>query len=445
MLALALLLPATAAARVAIAPVSGADPYSSSCGGFAPGGYIHGIHTDNSVAADPAHPARAVAAWMQDDPLAVVTAFTSNRGRNWRQVVPPGLSACDGGDDVNGDERVAMARDGTAYLSALISHYGGPNVSDGQIVVSRATPGGRWSKPTAVTPEDGTYRHQTMLAVDPRDPDRVYVAWIEWIGTAGVYFAKSNDGGRTFSRPSKIFAVRADQALPLGGTIAPRADGSLLVGFEVTPDGLSLDPVGLRKTFYVLRSPNHGRSWQAPVRVGTGSFNPALNLSDPVPWLPGSGGAMSASPKGPVYAASASVRLPGDRGSVKVYRSLDGGRHWATLPALRSDGPGAVGEATIATTRGLVGACWYDGLATDSRLTWPLTFRCATSGNRGEHWRSRQVAGPFDLALAPVVLARRSLGDNTGLTPSGSGFLSTFNVTSSAGGEPARLLSARFP
>lgn len=147
------------------------------------------------------------ASWLDDRPAAaenritaVVTRSTDG-GRSWTDVSPvdvsPTCECC----------RVGLAStDGAIFMVWRKLLEGG--VRD--IVISRSTDGGEsWDEPTTVR-DDGWVFDRCPdagpdIAVDAAD--RVHVAW--WSGRegdAGVRYARSDDGGRTFDtyRPVSI-------------------------------------------------------------------------------------------------------------------------------------------------------------------------------------------------------------------------------------------------
>ena len=142
---------------------------------------------------------------------------------------------------VNVDEacpccRTAMASgpDGTMYLAWR--HVGAGNVRE--VVVARSTDkGATWSEPVHAQRDgwvfDGCPHAGPSLQVD--EAGRVHIAW--WSGkegAAGVWFARSTDGARTFSAPAPLgvaeFSRPAHVQLALDGSdrlVAAWDDGTL--------------------------------------------------------------------------------------------------------------------------------------------------------------------------------------------------------------------------
>jgi len=129
---------------------------------------------------------------------------------------------------------MASAPDGSLYLSWRKVYSG--NVRD--IVVAKSTDhGSTWQAPVRAHADnwvfDGCPHAGPSLQVD--DKGRVHIAW--WTGkqgAAGVWYARSDDGGRTFGTPVALgvaeFSQPAHVQLALGGQdrlIAAWDDGTL--------------------------------------------------------------------------------------------------------------------------------------------------------------------------------------------------------------------------
>ena len=124
---------------------------------------------------------------------------------------------------------VATATDGTLYVAWRKVFPG--NVRD--VVVARSSDrGATWSAPVRAHADDWVFDAcpdaGPALAVD--DSGRVHVAWWTGLeGKAGVYYARSADGARTFGAPTSLGVARysrpAHVQLALGGgTVAAAWD-----------------------------------------------------------------------------------------------------------------------------------------------------------------------------------------------------------------------------
>ena len=142
---------------------------------------------------------------------------------------------------------IAAASDGTVYLAWRAVLPG--NVRD--IVIARSTDGGvTWSTPVRAHADewvfDGCPHAGPSMQVD--GAGRVHIAW--WTGregAAGAYYARSDDGARTFSEPVALgvaaFSRPAHVQLALSGNetvVAAWDDGTLetpRVRLRVSRDG----------------------------------------------------------------------------------------------------------------------------------------------------------------------------------------------------------------
>jgi peroxiredoxin len=133
----------------------------------------------------------------------------------WRAVLP-----------ANGPD-AALAHDSTAG-DAHAHHGGGSHSAVRDLVVARSADGGvTWGHPVRVAADDwlfdGCPHAGPSLALDAQD--RLHVAW--WTGKpggAGVYYARSNDAGATFSAPVPLGV--AEQSRPAHVQLALLARGA---------------------------------------------------------------------------------------------------------------------------------------------------------------------------------------------------------------------------
>jgi hypothetical protein len=191
------------------------------------------------------------ASWL-DGRLGKSTVFmtrSTDGGRTWS----PNLRVSNGEACPCCRTTMASAPDGTLYLAWRRVFPG--NVRD--IVVARSTDrGASWQEPVRAHADDwvfdGCPHAGPSLQVD--DKGRVHIAW--WTGkqgSAGVWYARSDDGARTFGAPVPLgvaeFSRPAHVQLALGGQdrlIAAWDDGTLatprIVVRTSKDDGASWSP-----------------------------------------------------------------------------------------------------------------------------------------------------------------------------------------------------------
>lgn len=217
-----------------------------------------------------------------------------------------------------------VAIGGGGFVTGLVFHPAEPN-----LVYARTDVGGayRWDEPaqrwTALTDglgrEDANLTGIESLAVDARDPQRLYLA-------AGTYtnprvgngaILRSTDRGATFQR--------TDLPFKLGGNELSRGNGERLA---VDPNQGGILLLGSRANG-LWRSTDHGASW-----AEVGAF-PAIARSAQAS-APGWNGpqqigivfvqfdARSGQPGAPTPVVYAAVSTT----ATSLYRSADGGQHW---------------------------------------------------------------------------------------------------------------------
>lgn len=221
-----------------------------------------------------------------------------------------------------------VAIGGGGFVTGLVFHPAVP-----QLRYARTDVGGayRWDEAdqrwTALTDwlgrDDANLTGIESLAVDPRDPQRLYLA-------AGTYthprvgngaILRSSDRGATFQR--------TDLPFKLGGNELSRGNGERLA---VDPHQGAILLLGSRANG-LWRSTDHGASW-----AGVDSF-PAIACSEQAS-APGGNGpqqigivfvqfdARSGQPGTPTPVVYAGVSTT----ATSLYRSDDGGQHWQPLP-----------------------------------------------------------------------------------------------------------------
>lgn len=179
--------------------------------------------------------------------------------------------------------------------------------------VYRRDGGGKTWQPLLdwVSRDQAHYMGVESLALDPSDPDRVYLAvglyTKSWAGTGAML--RSKDRGRTWER--------TDMAIKMGGNEWGRACGERLA---VDPNQPSTVFFGSRQAG-LLVSRDHGATWEKRPGLPEGTGNDPIGVTA-VMFDAKSGKPGMATPI--VYAAV-------DQGGGSVMRSRDAGETWTTL------------------------------------------------------------------------------------------------------------------
>jgi hypothetical protein len=185
-----------------------------------------------------------------------------------------------------------------------------------------------------------------------------------------------------------------------------------------------VQPVTAPMDTFAARSADGGRTWPNPVRIATVPQDAILDPDTGKPQYAFCclyGVAAAGGNAYLAYTANAGTHS----GRVVVARSKNGGRRWG-LPRTAAQVAAQTLEPAVAVAGdGTVGVTWYDfrnDRAGDAALTTDYWF--AYSRDRGRTWRSRHVAGPFDLRTSRRT--GRPLGVYQGLAGLPHAFAATF-------------------
>lgn len=278
-----------------------------------------------------------------------------NGGLSWRPatrpVIPPRWSECTF-QNIGTLADVAFASDGTLYYT-----FGGydPTSFEGQVFLARSTDlGGTWK--TAALPRvpkdlskgelgiDGV----PSLAIDPKDPLRVHVAWSSnwgswtlreaaregkeyyWDIVMRPHVATSTDGGDTFSAPVNL-AEGLRVSPEVEGVKTPPdvfvgRNGEIHVVFgERTGAGPREQPQGDAPPagVYIATSRDNGKTYEgrkiyaepAPVNRRTAFLWPARGAID--------------NRTGTIHVVWEQLSNAGQQVAILAMRSVDGGRTWS--------------------------------------------------------------------------------------------------------------------
>jgi hypothetical protein len=386
-----------------------------------------------SLAADPQDPQQLVASWLENAG-GIVVAVSHDGGGTWSRSALPGLLACAGGRYVHiSDPWASIGNDGTTYVAALATGSGTSNGTGHDVMVSVSRDHGTsWDAPvileTASAPPLQPDK-ETILA-DPRRAATAYAVWVDYRVLSGVepsvnqvMFARTGDGGRSWSAPAAIYSGN-DEAQQ--NQLLMTAGGVLLDVFAEAPSFPGTPhPPPLPVKIRLIRSTDQGKTWSAPIDAARFTYTNAVD--------PGTGAQLRffgqdisvASAGNAVYVAWFEEHT--DFSTILVGRSEDAGVHWrapqrvvrekaeAFLPTLA-----VAGDATV-------GLLWFDfrhfkpGSPTLDTDVW-----FSSSRDRGVHWIERRAAGPFDLRSAPAVRYGPFIGDYMGLVGLPDGFAAAF-------------------
>jgi hypothetical protein len=280
-----------------------------------------------------------------------------NGGATWRRH-DLGLTGC-------ADPWVAVLRDGTAALSVL--------EGEDSLLVYRSADGGvTWSEPVNL---GGGHDHET-LAVDSRTGALFVVSVQSTTEKASgkhrnaVFVARSDDGGRTFGEPARVFPSNLSINTMTGVVLS---DGALAVSFtDYSRPGLAGSSWLDAGRSWLVSSSDGGKTFAAPVWVSQ-----ACGRSFPTLAADSSSGPF----RDRLYwicngRADGLTALPDYERIVASY-SPDHGERWSN-PVRVNSGSGSrpyVRTPMVAVNRdGVVGVSWYD--ARHERNRTKSIFQC---------------------------------------------------------------------
>ena len=237
--------------------------------------------SEPSIAVNPANTNQVVAAFQP-----ATIAYSIDGGQTFALAELPAIEGWRGGGDVS----LAFDNKGHVYLATLhfdklgSASYWGHGAGRNGIFVRRSADGGKsWEKEAARVkafegnePDIAAEDMPRVLAdTQPHSPyaGNVYVGWIEWqLEASVILFARSVDGGQTFSAPLRISTHAG----------LPRDDNGGLVGF--------VGAVGADGTIYAIWNDGTAIAFTQS-HDGGKTFTPSRSVIDVgPPYFGGAGG-----------------------------------------------------------------------------------------------------------------------------------------------------------
>src|ERR1039457_4099321 len=452
-------------------PVSGFSPFPLGCTG-AGRGFAHGAAVEPSLVINPVNPANLVAMWQQDRATTgpggsqgLVTAVSHDGGRSWREVVLPKVSRCSGGIyQLASDPWLSFSPDGrTLYAASLV--FDAVNPLNGVLVSTSSNGGSTWRKPvTVIRDTKAAYiDDKEAVSADPTDPAGAYVVWDRQDetrhGGQPVWFSKTTNRGRSWSKPRIIDDPTAQGGSTEGNIITVLPDGTLVDVFLyaaiglVPPDvagvpayaaaaatGAGAVPTEIR----AIVSRDKGRTWSGPVTVARIGFRDHDFDPDTGQRIRTGGNipAVAVDPRtGRLYGTWAGAGMSSSGSAIGIVSSSDGGLTWT--PPLRisktpdsiPDGDGQAFTPNISVTAdGAIGVSYYDlrrnttapGVPVER---WMVTCRRLGCSRDARYWREQPVLGSFNLERAALTSGGYFLGDYMGQAAAGDSLLTLTTAT----------------
>ncbi len=287
-------------------------------------------------------------------------SYSNNGGLSWKSVAPP-IYPSGGGQ---GDPALAAGPGGVFYYAHLASTAQGIST----LGVTRSTDGGAtWSplvNATAGTTNQLVSHDKEWIAVDnsnSRYRGNVYLSWTRFTNIftedIGIAFARSTNGGRTWSRYQLIGKPADNAGFVQASTIAVGPDGEVYVSYYDTRiPGIA-----------VVKSTDGGETFGAPVAaLGDPAGRFGRTLAGGFELFPGASIDVDrgAGPtRGRIYLTTTiKPENSRDEADVVLTTSADGGATWSA-PIRVSDESTDTDQfmsSLAVMPGGLLGVMWYD-------------------------------------------------------------------------------------
>lgn len=226
-------------------------------------------------------------------------ARSTNNGASWTNytvAADPSSSS----DLLDKNHMMIDKKTGSPYLNRLYVVYTAfvtGSANNNQICLRFSSDNGAtWSAEKNLSSALNAGSHNQGVNVQTGPNGEVYVTWAVYDQfAAGVYgedaigFAKSTDGGVTFSAPVKVYAaanfgIRNDALAPNSIRVSSfpsmavdRTGGSRNGYIYITWPQINVSPAGTDPDIVMIKSSNGGTTWTTPIRINNDAINNGKN------------------------------------------------------------------------------------------------------------------------------------------------------------------------
>lgn len=364
-------------------------------------------HAELMVAVNPKNPKNLVGAAITPtagDGGAACRAYTSfDGGYTWNTSVFPEEVQFGGGDP-----QVAFSPHGTAYFTSLVMVKDDVGRTRAAVYFYRSEDGGRtWSKPADL---GYSYDHPQIIVDNSygKFAGRIYIGVLYGHNPSTLGVFRSDDDGRTFTGPVKV--VDGGKEGVIVTSLVVLSDGTLGMTYESAEIDQNKAKQPRDEGVWIVTSTDGGITYSSPVKVATfraaSNEDPLNSLNTPPTFVSDT---ESTRFKDRIYGAFCDYTTGKPR--LLFTYSSDRGRTWtqpkqfdSTLPA-----DAVQYQPALAVNRdGVFGALWFDSRGLDGTARYNAYF--AASDDGGEtflpaaklSWKPSDRWGAGNLAFSPL-------------------------------------------
>jgi len=427
-----------------LSPVSGPSPYAScTIGGSSSSINYVNAEVEPYVAVNPTNSKNLIGVWQQDrwsdgGAHGLVAGFSFNGGKTWDETTLP-FSACANGLGYEraSDPWVSFGPDGTAYTVSI--SFNASNNNNAVAAAVSKDGGKHWTNLSIIIADNQPtlqfFNDKESVTADPTQAGVAYAVWDRLqlpngnpdanLHTAAfrgdAYFAKTTNGGQTWSSP-KVIVTTSSRQQTIGNQIVvdPKTD-TLYDFFDlITPP---FNVTAYKAAF--IKSTDGGNTWTKPqiianeetVGVTDPNTGQAIRTGDIIP-------EPAIDPvSGQLYVVWQDSRFNGHHfDEVASSTSTNGGATWSTPIRVNTPtGRPAFTPMVRVNPNGTVSVTYYDfrTLAAGNTTTLPTDYWFTSSTDHGASFGNEaHIAGPFDMKTAPLTTTGFFVGDYEGLDTS---------------------------
>jgi hypothetical protein len=362
--------------------------------------------------------------------------FSSDGGKNWGAVdlpLPPATTT--NGTDFGSDPGVAFDTHGNVYYSYIVVFFNRffASIQGTEMAVAKSFNGGKsWPQVTFFNFNSGTgkFNDKPYIAVDtnPKSPfrDSVYVAWDNASFNAGkssannaLLFARSTDGGRTFSSPIAVNTLTGGPSAVIAADPFVGPNGEVYVAWHDVQNNVLL----------VNSSFDGGGTFGQPQTISPTivAFDDAIpaQASRHALLYPACDADRSTSPNRGTLYCSWMDETATNGTDIFVARSTDRGASWSTRVRVNDDPTGVRKDQfnqwlSVDPTSGSVNLSWNDARNDPADTKTDIFFSQSTDGGVSFARNVKVTTAMSDESAAnPFAQAHDQYGDYEGIVAFG--------------------------